>query len=236
MNRGKFLPKLVTPDAEHRMKRKLHPYFENLLWKKLVLTPCHIPSNFYRVKSECVYFFSTVQLSVFLHLRKKKKWSLAYKCISSFSTREWFWKEKSKETKVSSSTELSEAAAMLLLTVLPVVKTMPQLCLSGQQKSSFFRGYSVLCPLAESANSEIGRQVNVHQDSWDVTSIGVLFKNRTKSYLNLSHNLLHGHWKRKQKSGIGVEQGVLLQVPEISDSHISPQRSKALSSLAILWS
>lgn len=72
MNRGKFLPKLVTPDAEYRMKRKLHPYFENLLWKKLVLTPCHIPSNFYRAKSECVYFFSTVQLSVFLHLRKKK--------------------------------------------------------------------------------------------------------------------------------------------------------------------
>lgn len=176
MNRGKFLPKLVTPDAEHRMKRQLHPCFENLFWKKLVLTLYHTPSNFYRVKS--VYFFSTVQLSVFLHLQKK--WSLAYKCISSFSTREWSWKEKSKETKVSSSTELSEAAATLLLTVLPVVKTMPQLCLSGQQRSSFFRGYSILCPLAESANSESKRQVNAHQDSWDVTSIGVLFKNGTK--------------------------------------------------------
>lgn len=39
MNRGKILPKLVTPDAEHRMRRKIHPYFENLFWKKLVLTP-----------------------------------------------------------------------------------------------------------------------------------------------------------------------------------------------------
>lgn len=171
MNRGKFLPKLITPDAEHRMRRKLHPYFEKLFWKKLVLTPCHTHLQISTEWSLSVFIFSTVQFSVFLHLQKK--WSLAYKCILSFSTREWFWKEKSKETKVSSSTELSEAAATLLLTVLPVVKTMPQLCLSGQQRSSFFRGYSILCAWAESANSESRRQVNVHQDSWDVTSIGV---------------------------------------------------------------
>lgn len=198
MNRAKFLPKLVTPDADHRMKRKLHPYFENLFWNKLLLTPCYTPSNFYRAKSECVYFFSTVQLS-FPTLRKKKKQSLAYKCISSFSTREWFWKEKSKETKVSSSRELSEAAATLLLTVLPMVKTMPQLCLSGQQRSSFFRGYSILCSLAESANSESRRQVNVQQDSWDITSMGVLFKNLTKCYLDLSLSPLHGHLKRESR-------------------------------------
>lgn len=73
--------------------------------------------------------------------------------------------KKSKETKASSSTELSEAAATLLFTVLPVVKTMPQLCLGEQQRSSFFKGYSILCVLAESANSESRRGVNVHQDS-----------------------------------------------------------------------
>lgn len=72
MNTGKFLPKLVTPDAEHRMKRKLHPYFENLFWKKLVLTPCHTPRNFYRVKSECVYFFPQYN-SQFSYTYKKKK-------------------------------------------------------------------------------------------------------------------------------------------------------------------
>lgn len=166
-------------------------YFE----KKLVLTPCHTPSNFYWVKSECVYFFSTVQLSI--PTLRKKKWSLAYKCISSFSTRERFWKEKSKETKVSSSRELSEAAATLLLIVLPMVKTMPQLCLSGQQRSSFFRGYSILCPLAETGNSESRRQVNVQQDSWDLTSIGVLFKNLTKCCLDLSLSPLHGHLREK---------------------------------------
>lgn len=168
--------------------------------------------------------------------KKKKKWSPAYKCISSFSTREWFWKEKSKETKVSSSTELSEAAATLLLTVLPVVKTMPQLCLSGQQRSSFFRGYSILCPLAESANSESRRRVNAHQDSWDVTSIGVLFKNWTKCYPDLSLDPLHGHLKRESRrvDGVGAEQGVFLQVLESSDSQITPQRSKDFSSLVIL--
>lgn len=196
MNRGKFLPKLVTPDAEHRMKRKLHPYFENLFWKKV--SADSLPHTFKFLQSEvwvCLFFFPQYN-SVFLHLGKKK-WSLAYKCISSFSTRERFWKEKSKETKVSSSRELSEAAATLLLTVLPMVKTMPQLCLSGQQRSSFFRGYSILCPLAESANSESRRQVNVQQDSWDVTSIGVLFKNLTKCCLDLSLSPPHGHLREK---------------------------------------
>lgn len=38
----------------NRMRRKLCPHFENLFWKKLVLTPCHIPSNCYRVKSESI--------------------------------------------------------------------------------------------------------------------------------------------------------------------------------------
>jgi len=41
-----------------------------------VLTPCHIPSDFYRVKSESMYFFFTVQLAVFLHLQKNNEVSL----------------------------------------------------------------------------------------------------------------------------------------------------------------
>lgn len=144
------------------MRRKLCPHFENLFWKKLVLTPCHVPSNCYRVKSESIFFPPPqYNSSVFLHLQKNNE-VLLTNVFHLFSTHERFWKEKSKETKASSSTELSEAAATLLLTVLPMVKTMPQLCLGGQQRSSFFKGYSIICVLAESANSESRRRVNVH--------------------------------------------------------------------------
>lgn len=73
MNRGKFLPKLVTPDAEHRMKRKFHPCFENLFWKKV--SADSLPHTFKFLQSEvwvCLFFFPQYN-SVFLHLGKKNE-------------------------------------------------------------------------------------------------------------------------------------------------------------------
>lgn len=103
-----------------------------------MLVPCYNPSNFYKVKSK--YFISSIA-QLLPSLTETNNQALLTNAFHLFPHVNDF--AKSKGTKVSSSTELSEAAATLLLTVLPLVKTMLQLCLGGQQRSSFFKGYSI---------------------------------------------------------------------------------------------
>jgi len=111
------------------------------IYSEKTLAPCYNPSNFYKAKSKC-FISSTVQL--FSSLTKTNNQALLTNAFHLFPPVNDF--AKSKGTKVSSSPELSEAAATLLLTALPVLKTMLQLCLGGQQRSSFFKGYSIPAP------------------------------------------------------------------------------------------
>lgn len=106
--------------------------------EKKMLTLCYSPSNFYKVKSK--YFISSI-VQLFSSLTKTNNQALLTNVFHLFPHVNDF--AKSKGNKVSSSTELSEAAATLLLTILSLMETMLQLCLGGQQRSSFFKGYSI---------------------------------------------------------------------------------------------
>lgn len=61
-------------------------------------------------------------------------------------------------------------------------------------KEFILQGLFNSCTLTTCASSESSKQVNVHQNTWNVKQIGALFKNRTEGsphYLPLHNTVIH---------------------------------------------
>lgn len=155
----------------------MHIYFE-----MLVLTSCHIPSNFYSVKSGGAVSplpppQVTLNLLTFTKKEGEKKDYLLTNVFHLLPHMNGFGKESPRRLRhppaQSSVKQLQRYYSLSRLWW----KQCHSYASMGNKGVHSFRSYSILCFLAESANSENRRRVNVHQDSWNIMSIGALFKN-----------------------------------------------------------